>query len=842
MRFRNLFCIVLLAAAAVSCPALPHPFAVSIQTVDPGYLIAEQQNVVLLTGRNLNKKFTCVLVPVTVAATDLQEDTNATSKCRAKFIQGSRQLEVMVIPQHIVAPLDFVLKLFSTKDVNAKTLDPTDQLLAITVLHVIPLPGTPNNSTFSSPAAPSPSSTSPFADCLNANASPSTALTARGSANSSNVNCASSLLTESEVTDNFGRHVDKTYFAIQVRVSNQNTNYDFLLRDILMTLPDGRVVSGRIRRFAQGVAVKGKSLDRRAVFYNSLQSVAGLYGGLSVLATPGFQTAGNALQGALLAGFSQVFPDYTTENVNRFNNAVFDDQSPMIVPKDGIGQPPLYVIALVPKTGGQSEAVAFSFGKRIAVSLEGTFIKQVSLVSVSPSNLAFTDDYIYPAAMAVPADRLKDAQTQNIVISNNNQSSLSVTGVDILNSTGASGTSKDFVIDPIQTDCIKQPAATAWSPTQAFVIGSQSKCTIVVRFTPQTAGPLSANLMIKGDNLDGTQTVALKGNGVGIYYDFAHLTGLPSENLPANLPAFTCSYSAACLYNLGYVGTTATLTLPVYFYVPAGTTSYLTAFLDDTDLKLGTTCPGSSTPPAPNIGVCSLSLDLSKVKTPASGSGTLKLTAGNGWTSTVQLTFNTMQTTVVLTPSPASPVSINVPTTITATATGADRTPIDGTNATFSVAVAGVAVGSPTIAKVTKGAATFSFTPISSGTYTITATTDASGIYAAKTKTLTIAVVFPTAVIQGPTDSIGSGGTSVTVPILVAVPHSSVICSGVVAETNKTGLNISGGSLDGTGKTTLSITATTAGPFSNFQVSYPGDDKNCGAASPITLTLNISSP
>jgi hypothetical protein len=389
------------------------------------------------------------------------------------------------------------------------------------------------------------------------------------------------LLTESEVSDNFGQHVGKTYFAIQVRVSNQNANYDFLLRDIMLTLPDGRLVSSRIRRFAQGVAVKGKTLDRRAKWFNSLSAAASLYGGLSIFASTGFLAAGNALQGAVLQGYGQIFPDYTTDNVNRFNTAVFDDQDPSIVPKDSIGQPPLYVVALVPKSG--NVAADKRFGERIAVSLEGTFIKSVSVISLDSTSLTFTPQFLAVPAVtnAVSQDALVNTllqgqTSQKITISNNNSSVMNISGISITTTTGATA-SNDFIIDTQRSTCGDHTTAVSWDPKVRFTIAAQTSCFVYVWSTPQSPGATKANLVVQGDSLDGPTTVALEGTGVGVMVDFA---GAASGGVKLPTAAsLKCAYAdsqtaAGCSIDLGNIGTGAkTVSLPIYYYMASGGTA-----------------------------------------------------------------------------------------------------------------------------------------------------------------------------------------------------------------------------------------------------------------------------
>lgn len=529
-----------LAILPILLSTVAHAGGVKVTSIQPGYVRVSNGdntvNLLLLSGSHLSKVSTCDISPVTSTSTILQG-----VKCDPNpgFIQGTGQLKVTVnLPKGW--PIGNLL--LTLNDKQGKPLA-VATVLATSADPQSPLP---------SPQAPSGGgqASSPFAACINANATSSVILNPPTGSTPPNVNCASSLLTESEVSDNFGQHVAHTYYAIQVRVANQNSNFDFLLRDILLTLPDGRVVSGRIRRFAQGVAVKGKSLDRRAAFYNSLQAGTGLYGALAIFASTGFKTVGNVLQGSFLSGFSQIFPDYTADNVNRFNTAVFDDQNPSIVPKDSIGQPPLYVVALVPKLPEMRSDP--HYGERIAVAVEGTYIKQVSLVALSTSSLDFGYEFISPDSIgnwlstndpksALAALRAKGTE-RSFTISNNNSSPMNISKVTISTVTPSTTALKsdlsDFEIDGTKTTCSQSTPGTPFNPNNAFTIAAQSYCTIFVRFHPIGIGASQATLNLEGSTLDGPRSVSLNGKSVGLILKTASI----ALKNGTTSPSFACSY------------------------------------------------------------------------------------------------------------------------------------------------------------------------------------------------------------------------------------------------------------------------------------------------------------
>ena len=504
------------------------------------------------SGKHLDLVKACTVVPVSSPAS-----LSASGSCTVAtgFIAGSGQLAIQLrLP-----------KGWAVGNLLVTLQDQAKQGLAVTGVLATTSDAQPSQPSQTPSGAPQGSS--PFASCLNASAVSSPVLNSSSGAPLS-VNCASSLLTDGEVKDNFGQHVGHTYYAIQVRVSNQNSNFDFLLRDVLLTLPDGRVVSGRIRRFAQGVAVKGRSLDRRAVFYNSLQATTGLYGALAVFASTGFKTVGNVLQGSFLSGFTGIFPDYTADNVNRFNTAVFDDQNPAIVPKDSIGQPPLYVVALVPKLPGTDKDPHYA--EKIAVSVEGTYIKQVSLVTLSTTSVDFGAEYISPdketTLLATDDSGITALRAQGVersfTISNNNSSPMNISKLTLTTTTKSSTTLvstvhgvsiQDFEVDNAKSLCSGSSAASGgFSADNSFTIPAQGFCTIYVRFHPVGIGQSSATLNLEGSALDGPRTIALTGKSIGLIVNAVNVPLLKGTGGVAK-PTFACSYQGDCQLNLGFV-------------------------------------------------------------------------------------------------------------------------------------------------------------------------------------------------------------------------------------------------------------------------------------------------
>ena len=780
-RFLLIFCL--------ACLPL-HAARTRIDAVEPGTItldaVDDTHIVLLVSGAGLKGITGCTLTPVL-----RPEGASDTPKiCDIhEYIPSTGQARVAVGLSHNWKSGKLVLTLTAGREaINGKAA------ANIHTLGIVYLQATKGGGKDEPPAATpatgNSSQTSPFAGCINANVASSSLLNPPPGSAPLAVNCASSLLRETEVKDNFGQHVAHTYYAVQVRISNDNANYDFLLRDILLTLPDGRVISGRIRRFAQGVAVKGKSLDRRAAWYDSLQAGSTLYGALTVFASTGFKTAGNVLAGSFLAGFAQIFPDYTADNVNRFNNAVFDDQNPSIVPKNSIGQPPLYVVALVPKDINPSEAYA----KRIAVSLEGTYIRQVSLVTLSTTSLTFPATFISPDQLAglnpdptakpSAADELEvfrsAGKSQSFTISNSNSSPMNITKLEITPITKSysklSASEGDFSFDRSNSDCGKTNSQE-FDPTKAFTLLAQTFCTVSVKFHPAGIGDSSATFSLEGSSLDGPRTIALTGKSIGLIIDTHHISfedGLPS--LPTT-PAFTCVAGSPCALDMKMVGAHKRLLVPMEFFGSTGES--LTAsqpnFLPQPTAVSCAALPESLVPTKPRACVLAVNLD-------GKGPSTLTLTAAvQGWTQQITFSYSTIQPTI----------SATVPATSFAEESGAPMS----VNVKDDKGAAISAPGGLVVKWESKGTpggvlapadanGNYSLAGLRAATYTISAAFASSGSYAAATlaSPLTLTITGPALLTPEPSTLTAKSGVPLSFSV-TAKTKLGAVCTGSISFT-----------------------------------------------------------
>ncbi|MGA3327878.1 MAG: choice-of-anchor D domain-containing protein [Terriglobia bacterium] len=351
--------------------------------------------------------------------------------------------------------------------------------------------------------------------------------------------CSYSLLSRGETRDDFGSRVAATYYAIQVGVEDQDAQYDYLLRTVVLTLPDGRRVASRVKRFAQGVAVEGRIHDNRNVVFNSLTWAGSVWGGLSVFkfATTDLKNAANVFQGAGLTGFSTLFPDVSVDNVNRFNNAIFDDQQPLVVPKRGAGQPPLFIVALVPRprAGPHEQEYLERLGQQITVAVDGTAIQSVNLVTFSAESIKF----------ATPVPLGGQSAQQKFTVTNGGLTPVSISlqvpqYFAVESAVGQTPNSPGTG----QKSSANSGAPAAQGSGCSNLIPANATCEFVVSFAPddkldpsKDEDAITGNLVISGNFVGSPKTIALTGTPTPLKLeppnlDFPKTLAKPSSTSP----------------------------------------------------------------------------------------------------------------------------------------------------------------------------------------------------------------------------------------------------------------------------------------------------------------------
>ena len=158
------------------------------------------------------------------------------------------------------------------------------------------------------------------------------------------VSCSMSILGWKETSDIFGRRVANSYIAIQVTVRNLNSKNEFLIHDIQIAIDTGldqsqfgRFQAGRDKLLVRGVAQRGQSEDRRNLILHTLEAMGALAGSSSIAGSSDFKSGVAVFQGALIPGFSNIFPDHTVEQLNHINDLAFSasSTSKVLVPIQG---------------------------------------------------------------------------------------------------------------------------------------------------------------------------------------------------------------------------------------------------------------------------------------------------------------------------------------------------------------------------------------------------------------------------------------------------------------------------------------------------------------------------
>lgn len=721
----------LLIVFAFGYPATSIAATISIASITPSRIPFKKDSTIVLSGKKLGSIHGCAIFPVTGSASAASIPTKA--YCTAVPTKSGDQVIVTIAGDGLPVADTYNLILATATIPDGNTL--AAALGSSTVIHIANIYAyDPNNASPSATAkgtgtAGNGGADHPYTDCLGQ----SSGLGAVGNSTVpvTNVLCSSSVIPDSEVSDNFGKHVSQVYSAIQVRVSNKNSQFDFLLRDVVLTLPDGRIISSRIRRLAQGVAVKGKTHDPRSAVFNSLTAAGGVYGALASFGSAGFTTAGNVLQGPFMAAYNQIYPDYTADNVNRFNNAVFDDQNPSIVPKDSLGHPALFVVVLVPKEPHMDNDSSYQSAKNVLVSIEGTFIKQVTLLSLNKTSLSFQPQFVSPPAFTKPfnfTDLEAASESQQVSISNTGSNTLNIHSFSIVPSGGAKNTSSpDFEVDSKNSNCgVGGGAVSASTGATAFTVAPNASCVVAIRFHPRTLGPISATLAFDGDNIEGSASVALNGVGVGLIMQTAD-TATP----PLNHTFGKCSYSnpSTCTFDLGSQNAGSSTPVNVYYYT-GNTTDKITV----------NTVPASiftSSGVIPSIGAALIPSGTLSVPTPANSSSTsLTLT---DTTAAFKTPFNITFIYQTITTAPTSSIvaGVALPYGYKGTVTvGASDGTIPSGQVSYTVTNHGAAAGTPAVLSKegvtvdrTTGVANVDLSGLVPGSYDFTANFVGTGVY-----------------------------------------------------------------------------------------------------------------
>jgi hypothetical protein len=235
-----------------------------------------------------------------------------------------------------------------------------------------------------------------------------------------------SVMAPQIVSDTFGKRIAQNFVAIQVTVANHNKDYQYLITDVSLNLntvftprlsdyKDARdfdnqyFLSSAELSLLRGVAEKGQGQDTRNKtlrYFRALGTIAaGLIGVTSF--GPSYPKSVAVFNGPVINSFSEAFPDYTINQMNRLSDSAY--QSNTLVPvkhsKVMVAFIPQAIFlnkeqrklfwkdptSLYPDKNGNCNMPVCADFRRAAAWLDGVFITEVASLPPTVSTAQFVD-------------------------------------------------------------------------------------------------------------------------------------------------------------------------------------------------------------------------------------------------------------------------------------------------------------------------------------------------------------------------------------------------------------------------------------------------------------------
>lgn len=132
------------------------------------------------------------------------------------------------------------------------------------------------------------------------------------------------------VSDTFGKRIAQRFIAIQVTVANHNKDYQWLINDITLDLSKvsnagvGYIGSAELS-LLRGVAEKGQGQDTRNKTLRFFRGIGTIAAGLIGVTSfgPSFPKSVAVFNGPVINAFSEAFPDYTINQMNRLSDSAY---------------------------------------------------------------------------------------------------------------------------------------------------------------------------------------------------------------------------------------------------------------------------------------------------------------------------------------------------------------------------------------------------------------------------------------------------------------------------------------------------------------------------------------
>ena len=179
---------------------------------------------------------------------------------------------------------------------------------------------------------------------------PAKGQTAQVPVNQNEIHVFVSIMDPKIVSDTFGKRVAQRFVAIQVTVGNHNKDYQYLINDVSLnlakvfpavaaikvtgrSLPPYYTLSSAELSLLRGVAEKGQGQDPRNKTLRYFRGIGTIAAGLIGVAGfgPSYPKAVAIFNGPVINAFSEAFPDYTINQMNRLSDSAY--QANTLVPQ-----------------------------------------------------------------------------------------------------------------------------------------------------------------------------------------------------------------------------------------------------------------------------------------------------------------------------------------------------------------------------------------------------------------------------------------------------------------------------------------------------------------------------
>jgi len=142
------------------------------------------------------------------------------------------------------------------------------------------------------------------------------------------------------VSDTFGKRIAENFVAIQVTVGNHDREFQYLINDVSLLLTkavftpqpafndperEGFFISSAELSLLRGVAEKGQGQDTRNKTLRFFRGIGTIAAGMIGVASfgPSYSESVAVFNGPVISAFSEAFPDYTINQINRLNDSAY---------------------------------------------------------------------------------------------------------------------------------------------------------------------------------------------------------------------------------------------------------------------------------------------------------------------------------------------------------------------------------------------------------------------------------------------------------------------------------------------------------------------------------------